>query len=173
MRIRQIKPEFWTDKVTARLSDGARLLYIGLWNIADDDGYLEWDPDQIGAALFSYETAYHRVRRINKGAQELVEAGRMEVLGCGHAYIPTLTVHQRLSGSTKRVLTYARKHYARQCPHIPAEARGNPHIPGTEQGTGNGREQGTERNGTVEKRAHEKLQYRDGEWVYLGEAVTA
>ena len=166
MRIRQIKPEYWTDPVTARLSDGARLFYIGLWNIADDGGFLVWNPDQIGATILNYETPRHRVKRINKFGQELVEAGRLIVYGCGHAEIPTLTTHQRLSGPTKRVLTEERKHHSRQCPLLPAVPRGSPHIPDTEQGTGNGREQGTERNGTVETRASQRLQCIDGKWVF-------
>lgn len=173
VRIRQVKPEFWTDPVTARLTDAARLFYIGLWNLADDDGFLVWDQESIGATLFPYETPRRRVTRINRSGGELVEAERLVVYACGHAEVPTLKVHQRLSGPTKRVQTESRKHASRQCPHIPAPPRGSSHLPATEQGTGNrernGTEQGTERNGSA--RATEKVVYRDGEWVYVG-AVT-
>lgn len=41
-RIRTLKPEFWTDEKVVKLSSYARLLFIGLLNFADDDGYL-WD----------------------------------------------------------------------------------------------------------------------------------
>jgi hypothetical protein len=37
-RIRSIKPDFWTDEKVVQLSYEARLVYIGLWNFADDDG---------------------------------------------------------------------------------------------------------------------------------------
>lgn len=37
-RIRTIKPEFWSDEKIAALSYFARLLFIALWNFADDDG---------------------------------------------------------------------------------------------------------------------------------------
>ena len=37
-RIRTIKPQFWDDLKIGRLSRDARLLYIGLWNFADDLG---------------------------------------------------------------------------------------------------------------------------------------
>ena len=41
-RIRTVKPEFWTDERIVDLSPFARLLFIGMWNFADDEGYL-WD----------------------------------------------------------------------------------------------------------------------------------
>jgi hypothetical protein len=37
-RIRTIKPTIWGDEKVARLSRDARLLYIGLISMADDDG---------------------------------------------------------------------------------------------------------------------------------------
>ena len=38
-RIRQIKPEFWDSPSTASASAVARLLYIAMWNWADDSGH--------------------------------------------------------------------------------------------------------------------------------------
>jgi hypothetical protein len=46
-RIRTIKPEFWTDSKIVRLSPTARLLFIGIWNFADDYGCVEADPFQL------------------------------------------------------------------------------------------------------------------------------
>ena len=46
-RIRTIKPEFWTDETIVRLPFQARLLFIGMWNFADDTGALEYSPDRI------------------------------------------------------------------------------------------------------------------------------
>ena len=43
-RIRTIKPEFWTDEKIIELSPFARLLFIGLWNFADDEGRLVYSP---------------------------------------------------------------------------------------------------------------------------------
>lgn len=37
-RIRSIKPEFWTSEQVVECSREARLLFIGLWNFADDRG---------------------------------------------------------------------------------------------------------------------------------------
>jgi 5-methylcytosine-specific restriction endonuclease McrA len=46
-RIRTIKPEFWTDEKVVQLPYQARLLFIGLWNFADDEGYLWDEPSRI------------------------------------------------------------------------------------------------------------------------------
>jgi len=54
-RIRSIKPEFWTDDKVGLLSFVGRLLFIGLWNLADDTGVLEDSPLQLKAQLFPYD----------------------------------------------------------------------------------------------------------------------
>lgn len=46
-RIRSIKPEFWTDSSVVRCSPLARLLFIGIWNHADDYGIVKDDPAQL------------------------------------------------------------------------------------------------------------------------------
>jgi hypothetical protein len=39
-RIRTIKPEFWTDEKVVECSFEARLMFIGMFNFADDKGNL-------------------------------------------------------------------------------------------------------------------------------------
>lgn len=51
-RIRTIKPDFWTDEKIVQLPFEARLLFIGLWNLADDEGKLEYNPVRIRYQLF-------------------------------------------------------------------------------------------------------------------------
>lgn len=51
-RIRTIKPEFWTDSKIVRLSFESRLLFIGMWNFCDDEGYIMFDPLQIKMQVF-------------------------------------------------------------------------------------------------------------------------
>ena len=46
-RIRSVKPEFWTDEKIVDLSPVAKLLYIGIWNFADDHGLLVDDPRRL------------------------------------------------------------------------------------------------------------------------------
>jgi hypothetical protein len=108
VRIRQVRPEFFTDPVTAHLPTDVRLTYIGLWCVADDAGYLVWDVRQIGALLFPYSPPRARERRIEKAGAALVEAKRLELYACGCGRIPTLPNHQKIGG-TKSV-TVAEKH---------------------------------------------------------------
>src|SRR5499427_10605905 len=54
-RTRLLKPGFFKNPVLARLSERHRLLFAGLWTIANRDGRLKDDPDWIRAELFPYE----------------------------------------------------------------------------------------------------------------------
>lgn len=54
-RIRTIKPEFWTDDVLVQLPFQARLLFIGIWNFADDHGALEENADRLRMQIFPAE----------------------------------------------------------------------------------------------------------------------
>ena len=55
-RIRTIKPDFWTDEKIVELSAFARLLFIGLWNFADDDGRMAYSPKKIKMQIFPADT---------------------------------------------------------------------------------------------------------------------
>ena len=51
-RIRTIKPEFWTSVQVVECSPIARLLFIGMWNFADDNGVLPMSSKQIRMQVF-------------------------------------------------------------------------------------------------------------------------
>lgn len=51
-RIRTIKPEFWTDEKVLGIGPMARLLFIGMWNFADDYGRMEYSPISLKAKIF-------------------------------------------------------------------------------------------------------------------------
>ena len=63
MRIRTIKPEFWSHPVMSRLSDQAKLLAIGLLNCADDDGFFIADPVLLRNALRPFDEDSSITRR--------------------------------------------------------------------------------------------------------------
>lgn len=138
MRIRQVRPEFWSDEVVAAMPDGARLFYIGLWNISDDAGWLEWRPSRIGALLYPYETARRREHNIAAWAEHLTSRGRLVLQDCGCGVIPTLPRHQRISG--KQSYSVRDLHRSK---HLVADG-GYPSGPDSPGTLGNG----TERNGT-------------------------
>lgn len=54
-RIRTIKPEFWKDETIGSLSLEARLVFIGCWNLADDEGLLKLSPHYIRSEIFAYD----------------------------------------------------------------------------------------------------------------------
>lgn len=60
-RKRMIDPEFWLDEELAQLTPSARLLFIGLWSIADDN-YATFPnrPDWVKAQIFPYNSTSTR-----------------------------------------------------------------------------------------------------------------
>jgi hypothetical protein len=99
MRIRQVRPEFFTDAVVSRLAPDVRLTYIGLWCVADDAGWLVWDVQQIGAQLSPYESVRAREKRVARASVALADTGRLVFYECGCALIPKLEEHQRIGGN--------------------------------------------------------------------------
>lgn len=51
-RIRTIKPEFWTDEKIVECSFEARLMFIGMFNFADDKGNLVRSHKRIKMQIF-------------------------------------------------------------------------------------------------------------------------
>lgn len=54
-RIRTIKPEFWTDEKVGELKRDERLLFLGLLNLADDEGIVKATPAFIKGQIFAYD----------------------------------------------------------------------------------------------------------------------
>jgi hypothetical protein len=111
-RIRQIKPSWFLDKELRRgTSAEAREFYIGLWMLADDDGYLVWDVERIAAELYPYDPDKRRERNVERWAEQLErlsEQPHLIVLTCGHASVPKMPAHQRIQGT--RTTSVHKKH---------------------------------------------------------------
>ncbi len=71
-RIRTIKPEFWVDDVMVELSFQTRLFFIGLWNFADDEGFIEDKPKRLKMQIFPAES-----EPVDDSLSALVEGGRL------------------------------------------------------------------------------------------------
>lgn len=54
-RIRTLKPEMWQSEQVGKLDHGARLLFIGLITMADDEGRLRAQPSMIAGHCFPYD----------------------------------------------------------------------------------------------------------------------
>lgn len=97
-RMRSVKPEFWADEDLADLPRDARLLYIGLWNLADEHARLRGRPDYIKGQLFPYDDDLDAAA-IDALLNLLTEAGkaiRYSVAGRSYIHLPNLGKHQRL-----------------------------------------------------------------------------
>ena len=153
-RIRQIKPSWFLDKELRRgTSADAREFYIGLWMLADDGGYLNWDVERIAAELYPYDGVSRRERQVCRFSESLetlnAEEPHLIVYTCGHARVPKMPAHQRIAG--KQSVGVAEAH--RTCRDAVSRKRLTVAIEGCEPTLATdspGREQGRERNGTVE-----------------------
>lgn len=56
MRTRLLSPDFFRDDELGKLSAECRLLFAGLWVIADREGRLDDKPARIVADIFPYDT---------------------------------------------------------------------------------------------------------------------
>ncbi len=114
-RARNIKPGFFQNEDIVELSFADRLLFIGLWTLADREGRLEDRPKRIKMSLFPADEI-----DIEKGISELVRYGfarRYEVSGKPYIQIVSFAKHQR-------------PHHQEKASEIPPEPdlRTNPEI---------------------------------------------
>lgn len=98
-RIRTIKPEFWQDERLATLPRDTRMLFIGLWNLADDHGRLRGHPSFIQGQVFPYD---HDID-IPNSLEQLELAGRIVQYrrdGQRFIWIRKFSEHQKMDKRT-------------------------------------------------------------------------
>lgn len=94
MRSRNIKTGFWENEHIGKLSHTERLLFIGLWCIADKEGKLEDRPDRIRHLLFGYDK---RPPDVEKGLCNLMSLHlitRYDISGERYILIDNFKKHQ-------------------------------------------------------------------------------
>jgi len=97
MRIRSIKPEFYLHEELSKLPALTRILFTGLWGLADNAGLLEDRPIRIKIQVLPYDDV-----DIDTALQSLADAGfivRYEAEGERFIAIPKFLKHQVLQGS--------------------------------------------------------------------------
>jgi hypothetical protein len=97
-RMRSLKPEFWHDQEITRLPRDARLLYMAMWNLADEHSRLQGDPRYIKGQAFPYDDDL-TPDSIDAMVDMLVRLGKVEryhVRGAVYLLLPKLAKHQRL-----------------------------------------------------------------------------
>jgi hypothetical protein len=92
-RTRSIKPSFFKNEFLAECDPMARLLFVGLWTLADSQGRMEFRPLRIKAELFPYDNCdiLGLLKQLaDRGFVRAYESGDVKVLE-----IPTFGEHQR------------------------------------------------------------------------------
>jgi len=99
-RIRSIKPQFWTDEKIGKLPIAARLLFIGLWNLADDEGIVLWNAAYLKGQIFPYDTRI-RMSDINRWMDDITSlklvACYVDVQRNSYGFISTWHRHQKIN----------------------------------------------------------------------------
>jgi len=96
-RNRMIKPEFWTSEQVLNCSRDARLLFIGLWNFADDNGVHPVSCITLKAEVFPADNL--SIDEVKKLVSELIQQGLLReyaVDGKSFWLITGWQIHQKI-----------------------------------------------------------------------------
>ncbi|WP_010598993.1 hypothetical protein [Rickettsiella massiliensis] len=102
-RIRTIKPEFWTSAQVVSCSPIARLLFIGLWSFADDNGVNKACLPSLKMKVFPNDL--FTTKDIEQWISELINVGLMQLYeaeGNTYWHITGWKRHQRIDRPTTR-----------------------------------------------------------------------
>ena len=155
MRIRTVKPEFWQSEDLARCSVEARLLAIGLLNIADDEGYLKAHSALIKSQIFPFTEDSMNIQGM---LIELSKADYLQLLtgddGKEYAFIKNFTKHQKVNRPSPSKIKASIEF---------TESSVNNHeqltIGKERKGTGKGKEQGTNSSTKVNESVEDVFSY--------------
>lgn len=104
-RIRSVKPEMWQDERFGRVSRDARLLFVGLITMADDEGRLRAMPRAIVGHVFPYDDL--APGKLEKWLAELKDAGL--IVRYSHENVPYIALpkwsrHQKINRASASIL---------------------------------------------------------------------
>lgn len=131
-RIRTIKPTFFRSRSVKRLSQNAKLVWIGLWNLADDEGRLLDELGILAGDLWSLSLSESKLNAALKELDDEARIIRYEVAGHRYIQITNWSEHQRINRPADSLL-----------PPVPITERSvKTHAPVTvgREGKGKGRE---------------------------------
>lgn len=116
-RIRTIKPDFWTDEKVVELDVWTRLLFIGLWNFADDDGRMVASARRIKMQIFPADDV-----DIRRGLDELADSDLIELYsidGMEYLQVRNFSKHQKIDRRTPSKLPQKPQALAESSPNSP------------------------------------------------------
>ena len=105
MRIRSIKPEFWTSPDVGVMDWHTRLVFIGLWSYVDDNGVGRGEVPLIVASLFPLDELAHgglseSSRRTQAALNALEQGGQISqylVSGRPYLHVTAWDKHQKIN----------------------------------------------------------------------------
>lgn len=102
-RIRSIKPEFWSSPQIGQLDPYWRLLFIAMWNWADDYGRGTCEPRELMGFAFPHddEMTVGEFRRGLGGIHRVFGVKFYRVAGRSYYLIPTWEKHQKIDKRAK------------------------------------------------------------------------
>jgi hypothetical protein len=96
MRGRYLMREYWSDTdLFTKLTADYRELYIGLWMLCDDDGWMPRDVAGIGAALYRFLDHEPRSVLVRDGIARLVRLSKVKSYRCGCLWLPAVAKYPR------------------------------------------------------------------------------
>jgi len=122
MRGRYLMREYWADKeLFTRLDASEREILLGVWSLADDEGWLPRDVTAISASLFRYEEPKSREQRVRTALKRLRETHKVVSYPCGCLFVPSVARYPR---SGRRTSEHRREHDEH---HTPVSSDGSDH----------------------------------------------
>ena len=101
MRSRILQPGFFKNEELAECDPMARLLFQGLWCIADREGKFEWRPKRIQAELFPYDIGCDILCLLGQLKAPLLIA-QYDINGNEYGIIPNFAKHQSIHPHEKK-----------------------------------------------------------------------
>lgn len=95
MRGRYLMREYWADSdLFLKLDAESREFYVGLWMLADDDGWLPRDVPGIAAAVYQYLDRGPRERLVTEKLTRLSRMGKVQSFRCC-LFLPSVSRYPR------------------------------------------------------------------------------
>lgn len=111
MRGRYLLREYWSDSdLFLKLDAQQREVYVGLWTLADDEGWLPRDVPAIAAALYRYEDRAPREKMVRATLDRLREMRKVISHRCGCLYLPSVARYPRAGKKSNEHLAEHMRH---------------------------------------------------------------
>lgn len=93
-----MKPFVWQDERIGAVTRDARLLFIGLITMADDEGRFLARPAVVCGHAFPFDD--DALKKVERWMSELSDIGLIELYGDNYGWFPKWESHQRISHRT-------------------------------------------------------------------------